>query len=146
MTGPLLTRDEKSALLEGVSSGAVDLGAGHGPHPASVRRYEVASRARIVSHSHPRLKALNHRLAERLSADFSAHFQCEVEVTATALEVRDWDACRQQLAAPAIHFLFSAAPLAGSGVVVFEADLVRRLVDAFFGHAGGTTWSGAGAF
>jgi flagellar motor switch protein FliM len=145
MSEPLLTSDEKNALLEGVSSGAVDVRAGGTLRPGNVRRYEVPAGARIVTHGHPRLKALNQRLAERLSADFTARFQRAVEVTATALEVCDWDACRRQLAEPAVHFLFTAAPLAGNGMVVLEADLVRRLVDAFFGHSGATAWGGTGA-
>ncbi|HLT90953.1 MAG TPA: FliM/FliN family flagellar motor switch protein [Woeseiaceae bacterium] len=146
MSEPILTEDEKHALLEGVSSGAVEVHGGTVPRHASVRRYDIAARSRIVTHGYPRLAVLNAKLAERLAADLAAGFKCELEVRATGLEAETWEACRQRLAAPAVHFPFRAAPLDGTALVVLEAAVVRQLVDAFFGYTGTTAYQGGASF
>ncbi len=146
MSEPVLTDDEKSALLEGVSSGAVEVHGNGGPQYASVRPYDVDVRSRMVTNSYPRLQALDQRFAEHLAAAVELLLQCEAEVTATGLEVRTWRECRARLSEPAMHFLVSAAPLTGNALVVLGSELVSQLVEAFFGSEPGSGYNGSGAF
>lgn len=143
---PVLTDDEKNALLDGVSSGAVEVHGSGGPQYASVRPYEVDARARMVTDSYPRLQALDQRFAEHLAAAVEGLLQCEAGISATGLEVRAWRECRAQLTQPAMRFLVNVPPLTGSALVVLSPELVGHLVEAFFGSELGTGYNGAGAF
>lgn len=136
MSEPILTEDEKSALLEGVSSGAVEVHSRGGTRYKSVRPYDLAARARIMTHGYPRLQALDRQLAEALADDLGATLNCELGLKATGLDVRRWGERRRAANAPAVSFLFTAAPLEGNGMLAVDATLVRHLVEAFFGSAG----------
>ena len=146
MSDPVLTDDEKNALLDGVSSGAVEVHGNGGPQYASVRPYDVDARSRMVTDSYPRLQTLDQRLAEHLAAAVEALLQCEAQVAATGLEVRAWRECRAQLSQPAMHFLVSAAPLTGNALVAMSSELVSLLVESFFGSEPGRGYNGARAF
>ena len=56
---PVLTGDEKNALLEGVESGEVEVQSIDGPRYATVVEFELTPRDRIVSNSFPRLQNIN---------------------------------------------------------------------------------------
>ena len=53
MTDPVLTDDEKGALLEGMSSGEVEVHSNRGPTYASVTDFEIGPRSRITTNSYP---------------------------------------------------------------------------------------------
>lgn len=150
MSEPVLTDDEKSALLDGVSSGAVEVHGCGGPQYASVRPYDIDARARVVTNSYPRLQALDQRFAAHLAAVVEGLLQCEVTISATGLEVQAWRECRAHYSGPAIHFLVAAPPLTGNALVILSSGLVGQLVEAFFGSSIGseigTAYNGGGAF
>ena len=100
MSEPVLTDDEKNALLEGVSSGTVEVHGRAGAQYASVRPYDVDAQSRMVTNSYPRLQALDQRFAEHLAAAVEGLLHCEAAISATGLEVRMWRECRAQLAEP----------------------------------------------
>lgn len=146
MSEPVLTEDEKSALLDGVSSGTVEVHASSGSQYASVRRYDVHARARMVTNSFPRLQELDQRFAAHLAAAVEGLFQCEAGISATGLEVRTWRECRTRFSAPAMHFLVAAPPLTGNALVAVSPELVGQLVEAFFGSETGSDYRIGGAF
>lgn len=145
MSEPILTEDEKSALLEGVSSGAVEVHSRGGTQYKSVRPYDLAARTRIMTHGYPRLQTLDRQLAEALADDLGATLNCELAVKATGLDVRRWGERRRAASAPAVSFLFTAAPLEGNGMLAVDASLVRHLVEAFFGSPAGSSAAAGGA-
>ena len=136
MSEQILTEDEKKALLDGVSSGAVEVHSGNGTRYKSVRPYRINPRSRIVSRSYPRLQAINSQLALNLERQSAALLQCELEVASSGTDASVWSEYGLGLERPCIAALFAAAPLAGQGLLVLPAALVAQLVEAFFGGAG----------
>ena len=59
MTDPVLTDDEKDALLEGMSTGEVEVHSNAGPAYAEVKPFEIQHTASLPAHP------FNHRAASR---------------------------------------------------------------------------------
>ena len=133
MTDKTLTDAEKEALLEGVSSGAVEVQSSDGARYASVKAFEFGPRSRIVSNSYPRLQLLNHQMAELLSLHASSMVQRDVHVQAVALRSISFSEFSQLHEELCFANTFNAPPLDGSALVTLDTGLVRNLVECFFG-------------
>ena len=136
MTEQILTEDEKSALLDGVQSGEIEVQSSTGPSYASVSPFEIGPRARIVKNSYPRLQRLNQMFADRLSKSVALLLQEESNVKSDSLLVKSFGECSAQDAAASVVIVFEAAPLSGKAVITMQSAFVRPLVDAFFGGTG----------
>ena len=133
MTDPVLTDDEKSALLDGVSSGAVEVLTGGEQKYADVRAFEVNPRSRIKRNSFPRLQVLNDQLADRLKKHAETSLQCEVAIMPGDISVRPYsEICAKAVELSAVT-VFSAIPLEGQGGIVVDAEAINQIVEAFFG-------------
>ncbi|MBT8080264.1 MAG: FliM/FliN family flagellar motor switch protein [Gammaproteobacteria bacterium] len=137
MTDKVLTDEEKDALLEGVSSGAVEVHGSGGPSYASVKPFEIGPRSRIVSDSFPRLHRLNLQLADELAGHASSMVQRDVNVTAVDLEVITFGEFVQKHDELSFVVTFLAPPMDGRALLTIDASLVRQLVECFFGGEGG---------
>lgn len=147
MTEQVLTDDEKNALLDGVSSGAVQVQSSGGPQYASVRPFDLSPRSRIVANSYPRLQTVNQLFAERLAGHAEALLQHDLDVSPTGIDVRPWSKYSQQWVEPCVAVVFTAAPLTGHALIVLQADLVGHLVESFFGSEVGIgTATGGSSF
>jgi flagellar motor switch protein FliM len=133
MSEQVLSDDEKNALLDGVSSGAVEVQSADGPQYASVKPYVIGPRARIVSNSFPRLDSMNGLLASQVAGSVAALLQAEVEITAGAIRKTVFADYSELWPARSLCIGFSAAPLTGQGLIVMDSVLVGPLVEAFFG-------------
>lgn len=136
MTDPVLTNDEKDALLDGVESGEIEVHSTTGPTYASVAPFEIGPRSRIVKASFPRLQLLNQQMSERLKKQSEQLLQCEIQVAPRNILVRSYGEFCGQLAGPSAVTIFEAAPLEGRALIVMEQEMVRHLVDTFFGGSG----------
>jgi len=130
---PVLTDDEKSALLEGVESGAVEVQAAGGSRYANVRPFVIGPRARLTSNSLPRLEKINEQVAGRLAAGCEALLQADVRVEATSLARQSFADFRELWPARSVGIAFTAAPLPGRALVVVDPVLIGPLVESFFG-------------
>lgn len=136
MTEPVLTDDEKNALLDGVSSGAIEVHSGDGQKYADVQPFEVGPHARIRKNSYPRLQVLNQQLANRVANYCGSALNCEVTITPDPVSIRSYgDHCGRFPDLSAVT-VFEAAPLEGPGLIVLEASAINELVEAFFGGTG----------
>lgn len=136
MTEPVLTDEEKNALLDGVSSGAIEVHSGDGQKYADVKPFEFAARSRIRKNSYPRLFVLNQQVAKRLANYCGSVLNCEVTITAEPVSNRSYgDQCGRFPELSAVT-IFSAAPLEGEGLLILESAAISQLVEAFFGGAG----------
>ncbi|MCB1845473.1 MAG: hypothetical protein KDI09_21065, partial [Halioglobus sp.] len=133
MTEQVLSDDEKNALLDGVSSGAVEVHSADGPQYAAVKPFVIGPRARIVSNSFPRLESINAQLASRLADSVSAMLQVEVDITPRAIRQRSFADFCEDGPARCLAIGFTAAPLTGEALVLIDSELVSPLVEAFFG-------------
>ena len=136
MTDPVLTEDEKNALLDGVQSGEIEVHSSLGPTLASVTPFEIGPRSRIVKDSFPRLQLLNQQVADRLKKRTEQLLQCEISVVPRGISLRSYGEFCEQLAGPSAVTIFKAAPLSGQALIVMEPGMVRHLVDTFFGGTG----------
>ena len=72
MTDPVLTDEEKGALLEGMSSGEVEVHSNKGPSYATVTPFDIGPSSIISTNSYPRLQSLNRQFAGRISKQVEA--------------------------------------------------------------------------
>ncbi len=130
---PVLSDDEKSALLEGVESGAVEVSAAGGPQYADVRTFVIGARARLTSGGLPRLAAMNEQFAERFAGACEDLLQAPAALTAGSPKRQAFADFRDSWPTGAIAVAFTATPLAGEALLVIDPVLVGPLVEAFFG-------------
>lgn len=133
MTEQVLSDDEKNALLDGVSSGAVPVHSADGPQYADVSPFVIGPRARIVSNSFPRLDSMNSQLATRLAGSAAELLQVDVDITPRTIRQQPFADFCEQWPARCLAVTFKAPPLVGEALVVIDSELVSPLVEAFFG-------------
>ncbi len=133
MNDKVLTDDEKDALLEGVENGEVEVQSKDGRRYAGVENYVIAPRNRLVSNSYPRLQGISRNLAADCARAAAALLNDKVECEAGAVETSTWGEFLERCDEPALLFEFTARPLDGSAVMHVRAQVVRHLVENFFG-------------
>jgi flagellar motor switch protein FliM len=133
MTDKVLTDDEKSALLDGVSSGAVEVHSSDGPKYADVKPFELPKRSVIRTNSFPRLQLLNQQFADRMERYAESNLHCNVRISASGIRLQPFAECiARDTGEPAVC-TFTAEPLDGHALVFVDTDVVSNLVEGFFG-------------
>ncbi|MGB5352016.1 MAG: FliM/FliN family flagellar motor switch protein [Woeseia sp.] len=130
---PVLTDDEKSALLDGVASGKIEVQSSDGWQYASVAPFVISSRARLKSNSMPRLDSLNEQLAKQLAESCSNLLQAELEITARTTRCKPFGDFCEAWPSRSVAISFTASPLTGKALVVVDSVLIGPLVETFFG-------------
>ena len=136
MTDPVLTDEEKGALLEGISTGEVEVHSNKGPSYATVIPFEIGPRSIISTNSYPRLQSLNRQFAGRVSKQIEGLLNAETLVASSGVSRCTYsDACEKS-AGLSLVIEFSAKPLPGPMLVLLDAATVAHLVETFFGGQG----------
>lgn len=146
MSDPVLTDDEKDALLDGVAAGEVEVLKDKGAAYAAVEPFEISDRCRLESNSFPRLQRLNKRVGTRLGKLTEQIVSAETEIRAVGLESCPFGEVCEMYPGLSLTLEFIAKPLEGSGLVVLSPELVARFVEAFYGGAGNESTHQAGEF
>ena len=133
MSDQVLTDDEKDALLDGVSSGEIEVQSTSGPLYAEVNVFEIPERSRLTSNSFPRLVKLNQRVALRVGKLVEQLVGAESDITASGVETCSYGEFIESGDGLSLVIEFAARPLEGSGLVILGAELVGHLVEAFYG-------------
>lgn len=136
MSDPVITDDEKDALLDGVANGEVEVQSGRGKQYASVAPFEIAARCRIVSNSYPRLQSLNTRLAGQFVKQVEQLVNGEVRVRSVGIETCPFGQFGERQTSTSLVFEFSAKPLPGAALIYLDASLVKQVVESFYGGSG----------
>ncbi len=133
MSDPVLTDDEKDALLDGMSSGEIEVHSTRGPTYAAVTPFEIGPRSRIKTNSYPRLQSLNRQFASRMSKQAEALLNVDsiVNLVSTA-NCTYTEACENSDGLSLIVEFFPK-PLDGSAFISLSANAVGNLVETFFG-------------
>jgi flagellar motor switch protein FliM len=136
MSGEILEQDEIDALLLGVNSGAVDTD----PKPAEdagvARDYDFSSQTRIVRGRMPTLEMINERLARALRQSLYGMLRRSPDISVQGISTPKYAEYIPTLSVPTSLNLIRFLPLAGTGLMIFEARLVFALIDVFFGGNG----------
>ena len=130
---PVLTDDEKEALLSGVENGDVEVQASGGPKYAVVTDFEVSPRNRIVTNSFPRLQTINRKLATYISKAGSLLLNEKVELASGVLTASTWGEFCEQSTEAALIFEFSLKPLEGTALIYVQQNVVSHIVESFYG-------------
>ncbi len=131
MSDPVITDEEKDALLDGVETGEVEVHADGEQSYANVRDFEFPERCRIVSNSFPRLAVLNDQLAIKGSRSFEKLFNAPILLSNTGIDFMPFSAFQYQSRSAILEF--SLTPLDGPALIVLGAPTLARLVETFFG-------------
>ncbi|MEM9172484.1 MAG: FliM/FliN family flagellar motor switch protein [Pseudomonadota bacterium] len=128
---PVLSDEEKEALLSGVAEGVV--GNDSTEQASQVRRYEIRPDAHINYGSYPRLQGVCQHLGKRVAQQWSALLKCDVSITADEVYTSSYAGAVLKARPPVITTLLSLHPLPSHSVVILDNSLLTGLVEAFFG-------------
>lgn len=136
MTDPVLTEEEKGALLEGVSSGQVEVHSNAGPTYAEVQPFEFGPRSRIVTNSFPRLQSLNRQFATRFGMQAEQLLNAETTVTFDSVANLTYSEFCERREGLSLVLEFVPKPLDGSALINLNSEFVELLVETFYGGSG----------
>lgn len=132
MVKDLLSQAEIDALLANVQAP----GTGLGKQAASAQMFDLASRRQPKKRQLPGLEQINKRFAERFRVSLSEVLGQSLDVIALDMQFLPYSEYLHSLYVPSSLNLMRIHPLKGAGMLVFDARLVFRLVDLFFGGGG----------
>ena len=136
MTDPVLTDDEKGALLEGISNGEVEVHSNKGPTYAEVSDFVIGPRSRLSTNSFPRLQGLNRQFAGRMSKQVELLLNADSIVSPNSITTCTYSHACEQYDGLSLMVEFAPKPLDGSAMISLDATTVGNLVETFYGGQG----------
>ncbi len=130
-----LSQDEVDALLRGVTGESDDVDT-TGEDEGGVRSYNLATQERIVRGRMPTMELINERFARYLRIGLFNYMHRSTEVSVGPIKVQKYGEFVRNLVVPTNLNLIQAKPLRGTGLVVFDPNLVFLVVDNMFGGDG----------
>ena len=135
MSSDFLSQEEVDALLRGVS-GESDEPAAAEVSTEGVRPYNLATQERIVRGRMPTMELINERFARYFRIGLFNYMHRNAEVSVGPIKVQKYAEFVRNLVVPTNLNLITAKPMRGTGLVVFEPNLVFLVVDNMFGGDG----------
>ncbi|BAL23645.1 flagellar motor switch protein FliM [Azoarcus sp. KH32C] len=135
MSSDFLSQDEVDALLKGVAGEPEDQEEEQGDQ-SGVRPYNLATQERIVRGRMPTLELIHERFARYLRIGLFNYMHRNAEVSIGPVKVQKYGEFVRNLVVPTNLNLVLAKPLRGTGLVVFDPNLVFLVVDNMFGGDG----------
>lgn len=134
MTEQFLSQDEVDALLEGVTGESQKADA---PEEAEgVRNYNLGNQERIVRGRMPTMEIINERFARNFRIGLFNFMRRSPEVSVGPVRLIKYSAFLRDIAVPTNINILSLAPLRGSGLLIFDPNLVFTVIDSLFGGSG----------
>jgi flagellar motor switch protein FliM len=135
MSQDFLSQDEVDALLKGVTgeTDEPEAGADEGSGP---RNYNLGTQERIVRGRMPTLELINERFARYLRIGLFNYMHRNAEISVGPIKVQKYSEFIRNLVVPTNLNLVSAKPLRGTGLFIFDPNLVFLVVDNMFGGDG----------
>jgi len=130
----LLSQDEIDALLHGVDDGDIDTE--EDVDESGVRNYDLASQDRIVRGRMPTLEMINERFARYTRISLFNLLRRNADVSTGGVQIMKFGEYIHTLYVPTSLNIVKVRPLRGAGLFIFDAKLVFKLVDNFFGGEG----------
>src|SRR5690606_28367829 len=135
MAADFLSQEEVDALLRGVT-GESDEPTADEASTEGVRPYNLATQERIVRGRMPTMELINERFARYLRIGLFNYMHRNAEVSVGPIKVQKYAEFVRNLVVPTNLNLVIAKPLRGTGLVVFDPNLVVLVVDNMFGGDG----------
>jgi flagellar motor switch protein FliM len=135
MADHFLSQDEVDALLEGVTGESQKLDKTE-ESAAGIRSYDIANQERIVRGRMPTMEIINERFARNLRVGLFNFMRKSPEISVGPVRVIKYSAFLRDIVVPTNINIVSAHPLRGSGLVIFDPNLVFCVIDSLFGGSG----------
>lgn len=135
MSSDFLSQDEVDALLKGVT-GESDEPEDTPGEESGIRPYNLATQERIVRGRMPTMELINERFARYLRIGLFNYMHRSTEVSVGPIKVQKYGEFVRNLVVPTNLNLILAKPLRGTGLIVFDPNLVFLVVDNMFGGDG----------
>src|SRR5690606_10300929 len=130
-----LSQDEVDALLRGVTGEPDEQEAAPGEE-GGVRPYNIATQERIVRGRMPTMELINERFARYLRIGLFNYMHRSAEISVGPIKVQKYSEFVRNLVVPTNLNLIQVKPLRGTGLIVFDPNLVFLVVDNLFGGDG----------
>ena len=134
MSQDFLSHEEVDALLKGVTGEADD--APPESHEGGIKSYDLGRQERIVRGRMPTLELINERFARYLRIGLFSYMHRSTEISVGPIKVQKYSEFIRNLVVPTNLNLIQAKPLRGTGLIVFDPNLVFLVVDNMFGGDG----------
>jgi len=134
VTDDILSQEEIDALLHGVDDG--DIAIESDVSQGDFSDYDLTSQDRIIRGRMPTLELINERFARHTRVSLFNMLRRSAEVSIGGVQVQKFGEYIQTLYVPTSLNMVRIQPLRGMALFVFEAKLVFKLVDNFFGGDG----------
>ncbi|MBZ0091120.1 MAG: flagellar motor switch protein FliM [Burkholderiales bacterium] len=135
MADEILSQEEVDALLKGVT-GETDEAPEDEAGGAGVRSYNLASQDRIVRGRMPTLEIINERFARLFRIGLFNFMRRTAEISVGPVRVMKYSEFIRNLVVPTNLNLVHIKPLRGTGLLIFDPNLVFLVVDSMFGGDG----------
>jgi flagellar motor switch protein FliM len=135
VTQDFLSQDEVDALLKGVT-GDSDEPEEQQDEGGGVRPYNLGTQERIVRGRMPTLELIHERFTRYLRIGLFNYVHRNAEISVGPIRVQKYSEFIRNLVVPTNLNLVTVKPLRGTGLVVFDPNLVFLVVDNMFGGDG----------
>lgn len=130
----ILSQEEIDALLKGISKGEVETETSK--DVSGVSLFDFGGQEKIVRGKMPSLDIANERLARNFRLSLSAAIRRMIDVTNVSVNVTKFYDFMRTIPYPSSINIFKMDPLAGYGLLVFDAPMIFSLIEFFFGGTG----------
>ena len=134
MSQDFLSQEEVDALLKGVTGEPDD--APPEEDGGGIKNYDLGRQERIVRGRMPTMELINERFARYLRIGLFNYMHRSTEISVGPIRVQKYSEFIRNLVVPTNLNLIQAKPLRGTGLVVFDPNLVFLVVDNMFGGDG----------
>jgi flagellar motor switch protein FliM len=134
MADEILSQEEVDALLRGVT-GEEDEG-DKSQEAAGIRNYDIGRQERIVRGRMPTLEIINERFARNLRIGLFNFIRRNAEISVGPVRVQKYSEFIRNLVVPTNLNMVHVKPMRGTGLLIFDPDLVFLVVDNLFGSDG----------
>ncbi len=134
MPDDILSQEEVDALLRGVTG--EEETEESGSDGAGVRAYDIGRQERIVRGRMPTYEIINERFARNFRIGIFNFLRRNAEISVGPVRVLKYSEFIRNLVVPTNLNLIHIKPLRGTGLFIFDPDLVFLVVDNLFGGDG----------
>ncbi len=134
MADDILSQEEVDALLRGVTGDTEDAAAAEGE--GGVRAYDIGRQERIVRGRMPTLEIINERFARNFRIGLFNLIRRTAEISVSPVTVIKYSEFVRNLVVPTNLNMVQMPPLRGTGLFVFDPNLVFLVIDNLFGSNG----------
>jgi flagellar motor switch protein FliM len=134
MSQDFLSQEEVDALLKGVTGEADE--EHQEEELGGVKNYDLGRQERIVRGRMPTMELINERFARYFRIGLFNYMHRSTEISVGPVRVQKYSDFIRNLVVPTNLNLIQMKPLRGTGLVVFDPNLVFLVVDNMFGSDG----------